>query len=188
MTTGIIIVSHALTHWNMKGVMQGHTDLPLNRLGRRMALWLAARLASEPLHGIYTSDQIRAVQTAWPTARAKSLGIVTDMGLREGRTFRQQRSPAYPTLPFPVAMETRPQALGRITGTMTRIARAHDGETLLLVSHAGVLDLFITSLSPKGVPLPFRGIRTAMNRLAYDAGRWRCIELNRPHFLNPPGA
>lgn len=187
MTTGIIIVSHALTQWNLKGVMQGHTDVPLNAMGRHMADWLAKQLAREKIHGIYTSDLVRAVQTAAPLAREKALDIVADTGLREGRTFRQQTSPVYPTLPFWTEMETRPQALKRITETVTRIARDHDGQTILLVTHAGVLDLFINCECQRERARPFRGIRTALNRLVYDAGYWRCIELNRPHFLNGPG-
>lgn len=83
MTMHLILVSHALTQWNVEGRIQGHTDVSLNGLGREMAEQPALRQVPEPLHAVYTSDLLRAVQTAVPTAEQKSLSIRQSICLNE---------------------------------------------------------------------------------------------------------
>lgn len=183
MTTRLILVSHALTDWNLEGLIQGHTDVPLNRIGHEMARRLALFLAGEPIHAIYTSDLKRAFQTAYPTAKNKRLRINTDIGLREGRSFRQVTSPVYSTLPFSMPVESRAIALNRLDQTLTRIAENHDDQTLLVVTHAGVLELFINSMILSNNWEISHGIRMALNLIEYKAGAWDGLALNRDFFL-----
>ena len=183
MSTRLILVSHALTDWNLKGLIQGHTDVPLNRTGHDMALKLSGKLALETIHAVYASDLKRAWQTARPAAQARGLKVFTDSGLRECRTFRQVKSPVYPTLPFENRIETRSMALKRFHLALTRIVRSHDQETLLLVSHAGIIDIFINTSVRHIRSKPWCGIRMAINVLEYDSGYWKCIVLNKDCFL-----
>lgn len=185
MTTRLILVSHALTDWNLEGLIQGHTDVPLNWLGHRMARQLAMYLSDKPIHAIYSSDLKRAYQTACPTARSKSMDMIIDMGLREGRIFRQVRSPVHPTLAFPDEIETYAMALSRFSETLTRISETHPGQTVLVVTHAGVLKVFVNSIVIKDGMPPFNGVRMALNVIDYDAGSWQGITLNQDVFLNP---
>lgn len=181
MATHIILVSHALTQWNLEGRIQGHTDLSLSYWGRKMAGWLSQWLSKENIHAVYTSDLKRAYQTAWPTAQQKCLKIKQEIRLREGRSIKQERSVLYPTLPFLKEVETRTDLHSRMTAVLLEIALAHEGQTVLVVSHGGSLDLFITGLleTTNNKLLKYQGIRMALNRILYDSGQWDCISLNQ---------
>ncbi len=184
MSTQILLVSHALTQWNIEGKIQGHTDVPLNSCGRKMAEWLAKRLVVETIHAIYSSDLKRAYQTAWPIAEKKSLNIIQDIRLREGRSIEQERSISYPTLPFAMEVETKSDLCCRMVAVLSEVASAHNDQTVLVVSHGGSLDVFITHLleiSGENL-LKYKGIRMALNRIGYDAGIWHCISLDEIFF------
>ena len=186
MTTQLILVSHALTQWNIEGRIQGHTDVPLNHEGKNMAQCLAKRLAKETIHGIYTSDLKRAYQTAEPVAEQKSLSIIQEIGLREGRSLNQELSSAYPTLPFHKEVETEADLYLRMRGALSNIAKHHDNQTILVVSHGGALEFFIKYLLEKDTSpsIKYQGIRMALNRLQYKEGQWTIIHLNENEFLN----
>jgi broad specificity phosphatase PhoE len=186
MTTHLILVAHGITQWNEEGRMQCHTDVPLNHNGKKMADCLASRLSRETIHAIYTSDLKRAIQTAVPTAKQKSLEIIQDIGLREGRSIYQERSKTYPTLPFSKEFETESDLLLRMDAALSQIATSHDNQTILAVSHAGALGIFINKVleNSKDNLLRYYGIRTALNKINYTAGVWHCISLNDAAFLN----
>ncbi len=180
MATQLILVSHALTQWNIEGRIQGHTDVPLNYYGRKMAGWLAKRLTKENIQAVYTSDLKRAYQTAWPLAEQKALNIIQDIRLREGRSIKQERSSVYLTLPFCKEVETKSDLLSRMTEVLSEIARTHNNKTVLVVSHGGSLELFINWLLDKSCNkgLKYQGIRMAVNRIQFDSKQWDCIRLN----------
>ena len=186
MTTQLILVSHALTQWNIEGKIQGHTDVPLNREGKKMAQLLSKRMTRESIHAVYTSDLKRAVQTGKPTAEQKSLEIIQDIRLREGRSINQERSDRYPTLPFSREVETEIDLYFRMAAVLSDIAQAHDEQTVLVVSHGGSLDIFIKRIleNTNENLLEYQGIRMALNRINCDAGFWHCIRLNEDGFLN----
>jgi len=185
LTTRLILVSHAVTQWNIEGRIQGHTDVPLNRQGKKMAELLAERLAEEIIGAIYTSDLKRAVQTAEPISKQKSIKIIQDIRLREGRSINQERSDTYPTLPFPLEVETKTDLYRRATEALTQIAMNHQNQTVLVVSHGGLLDIFITALLEKSENklLQYKGKRMALNQIKYNLGHWHCITLNEDAFL-----
>ncbi len=179
--THIILITHALTQWNIEKRIQGHTDVPLNQEGRVMAEALALYLRSEKIHAVYTSDLCRALETAAPLARQKSLVIHQDMRLREGRSVFQERSDHYAMLPFPVEVETEPIVLERMMEVMGAIGKIHAGETVLVVSHGAAVEIFIShllSLNPKSA-LVYDNIRMAINRLVFENGSWDCLDLNQ---------
>ena len=186
MTTRFILISHALTQWNVEGRIQGHTDVPLNRDGENMAQRLAERLAKETIHAVYTSDLKRAYQTALPVAEQKSLKIIQDSRLREGRCINQERSSTYPTLPFYKEVETKTDLYLRMAAALSDIARRHDNQSVLVVSHGGAIEIFINHIleNTKENLLTYQGIRMALNRIYYTARAWQCIKLNDGDFLN----
>ncbi len=63
-TQRLWLVRHGTTQWNSEQRFCGHSDLPLSLEGRRQAQWLARRLHSEQITTIYSSDLLRAQQTA----------------------------------------------------------------------------------------------------------------------------
>ncbi|WP_022666207.1 histidine phosphatase family protein [Desulfospira joergensenii] len=187
MTTRVILVSHALTPWNLQGRVQGHTDVPLHPLGWEMARWLGRQLAGERVDAIYTSDLIRAVQTALPCARQKSIQIKTDIRLREGRSILQERSALYPTLDFSKEVETKTDLFLRMNKALSEIAGTHGGESLLVVSHAAAVDIFINALLEKsGDTSLHKGTRMALNFLCRTPNGWQIDHLEKDHFLKVP--
>ena len=51
-TTRICIIRHGETDWNVEKRIQGHTDIPLNTLGRAQALAMAFNAAHQRFHAI----------------------------------------------------------------------------------------------------------------------------------------
>ncbi len=185
MTTRIVIITHALTQWNVDGRIQGHTDTPLNRTGRKMAILLAERLKNEKIGSIYTSDLRRAYETAEPLAKIKNLAIIRDMRLREGRSMNQERESEYPVLHFPKEFENEDDVRRRMIEALTEIAEDNPGESVLVVSHGGAVEIFISHILKASNDnfLRYHGKRTALNILQYEACIWKCLSLNDDRHL-----
>ncbi len=184
METNFLVVTHALTQWNVEGRIQGHTDLPLNKDGRKMAGQLAKRLLKEHIDSIYTSDLQRTIETALPFARMRSLKIIKDIRLREGRSINQERSDSYPTLPFHTEVENEVGAFERIFFALSEIAHENQGKNVLIISHGGVVELFINHvIASEKSPIRYQGIRMALNRLSFRDGKWHCMSLDEDDFI-----
>src|SRR5690349_21569903 len=81
--TRILLARHGETDWNREGRWQGHSDQPLNATGLLQAQALARRLAREQIDALYTSDLLRAPQTAAAVDREAGLEPIPTSGLRE---------------------------------------------------------------------------------------------------------
>ncbi len=154
----LILVRHGQTTWNSEGRVQGHTDVPLSDLGRWQSERVAARLASEPLHAIYSSDLQRALHTAQAIAAQHNLPVNADARLREiakgeweGRDWQEVRA-LYPAMfaawqanrdQVPHGAETLTQFAARLATLRDDIKRRHPDQTVLLVGHGGSLTMFI---------------------------------------------
>lgn len=57
----LFITRHGQTDWNLRGIIQGTTDIPLNDTGRAQALTVAKVLKEEKLDAIIVSPLKRAV-------------------------------------------------------------------------------------------------------------------------------
>jgi len=150
--TKILLARHGETDWNRIGRWQGHADLPLNDAGRGQAVELAERLAGDGIAAIYTSDLMRASQTARVVADRLGLAVIEDAGLREidvgswsgfTRAEVEQRFPeGYGRwLDGEIGHdgETREELTERVVGAVERIAAAHPDDTILVVTHGGAI-------------------------------------------------
>ena len=142
--TTILLARHGETDWNRDGRWQGWADPPLNDAGRAQARELAERLRETPFDAVYSSDLRRARETAELVAEPHGVPVDVDAGLREidvgswsGLT-RAQIDERFPDGERPDG-ETREQHAARVLAAFERIARAHMGERILVVSHGGSL-------------------------------------------------
>ena len=81
--TRILAIRHGETDWNVAGRIQGQLDIPLNATGRWQVTRLALAVAEEGIAAVYSSDLLRAFETAQAVSRGCGQPIVTDVGLRE---------------------------------------------------------------------------------------------------------
>ena len=131
---------------------------------------LAARLAGEQASALYASDLRRAQQTAHPIAASLALQPVAESGLREqnfGRVdgmrvddIKEQHPEAWegwlrfePDHAMPEGESTR-QFHARVMDAVHRLVAAHRGETLVLVTHGGVLDMIYRTARSLGLAGP----------------------------------
>ena len=156
MVTRIVAVRHGETAWNRDTRIQGHQDIPLNDTGRWQAQRVADALADEGIEAIYSSDLLRAWQTAEALAARLALPITADDRLRErcfgvfetltydaiderwpepARRWRQ-REPAF----APDGGESLDGFSQRCVGAVIACAQAHPGQTIAIVAHGGVMD------------------------------------------------
>jgi 2,3-bisphosphoglycerate-dependent phosphoglycerate mutase len=142
--TTILLARHGETDWNREGRFQGWADPPLNEAGRAQASALAERLRETPFDAVYSSDLRRAHETAVVVAEPHGIPVVSDPGLREidvgswsGLT-RAEIEERFPGADHHDG-ESRAHHLARVLATAERIARAHVGERILIVSHGGSL-------------------------------------------------
>jgi probable phosphoglycerate mutase len=95
----LVIWRHGQTDWNIENRFQGHSDIPLNKVGHYQASHAAKILAGMNPTRIIASDLIRAQETALKLSEIVRVEIETDPRLREtnggnweGRTGEENRA------------------------------------------------------------------------------------------------
>lgn len=203
----MILVRHGETEWNRVERFRGRTDIELNETGRRQALLTAQRLSGWQIGAIYSSPLKRALQTAQPIAEACGLGVAVlegiadvDYGVWAGlpaEEARAQYPDAYQTwvhtpllARFPQGESLR-QVQARSWSALEEISSAHEGDTILLVSHVVVNRVLICSALGL-VEDAFWRIgqdNAAINLLQGANGRYRVLLLNDTcHLESPDGS
>lgn len=193
-----LFVRHGETDYNAERRIQGHLNVALNETGRLQAAALAGYLADMPIGAIYSSDLIRAYQTAEPIAEALGLPITTNERLREinlgvfqGMTGDElRRSPhhadAYEMWRTddryaPSGGESFSQLGDRTLAAWEQIAQQSPAETVLIVTHGGNIKSLVMRLFPSD-ERPYI-LNTSVTELVQEHDQWilrRFAEL--PHL------
>ena len=157
--TTILLVRHGETDWNAERRVQGHSDTPLNETGRMQALSLAIVLDDEPIDAIYSSDLLRAHETARIVAERKRLEVTAIRDLRERHfgTWEGMTDKEIFTR-FPEAAhglwgdaETKEEMIRRVHDALRRIALAHPDGRILVVTHGGPVRALLAGCGVDGV-------------------------------------
>lgn len=194
MSSRICLVRHGETAWNAERRLQGHTDIPLNETGLAQARATAASLATERFDAAYCSDLTRARQTAEAIANCCGLAPGFDASLRE-RNFGAFQALTYveaqarfphdyhrfesrdPEFTFPGGGENLREFAARIRAALEDIARRHQGGSVLVVTHGGVLDIAHRLATGKHLQAPrdFTIPNAALNWIGWNGESWSLI-------------
>jgi len=201
--TQLIIVRHGQTEWNIAGIRQGHLDSRLTSKGIAQAKALAQRLAQEKFDALYSSDLGRAVQTAMEIADLTGHEIVTDPCLRERhlgifqglnaeeiaekypdeRRMLRTMGPDY-VIPGGESMR---QQVERNVSYLNDLAQKHSGETIVVVTHGGVVSGFFrhTLAIPLDAPRRFEFVNAGVNVFIYEQENWMLLTWGDVSHLAP---
>lgn len=166
--TTLYLTRHGQTEWNLEGRLQGRKDSPLTEKGERHAGWLGESLADVPLDAIYSSSSPRAVRTAEILRGKRPIQLhavedlqEVDMGHWEGRTgadieagsrdeyeaFWKEPHRYEPTN----GGESFVQLGNRVVPAIERILNENHGRSILVVTHAAVLNLLMTAFNGQAI-------------------------------------
>lgn len=191
--TRICIIRHGETDWNVDRRIQGHVDIPLNAIGQAQAAAAAGGLAGQVFAAAYSSDLERAWRTAETATRALDLLVRAERGLRErhygilqGLTSAEilARSPRvharYAARDVDYDFETGEGLASfadRVVATIEHLARRHPGQSVLLVSHGGVLDICYRRATGRDLSAPrdFSIPNAALNWFEIGPSGWRLL-------------
>lgn len=189
-TTQVFLVRHGETEWNLVGKMQGHSDSPLTAVGIAQADALADGMKNQKFSALYSSDLVRAYETARRIATKNHLTIITDNRLRERNLgIFQGLDKQGIAVQFPDEYqqyitdganyvvpngESGQQFFDRCVICLTELAQKHPGERILVVTHGGVLANLFKSTVGLSVASPrrFAVLNTSINVFAYHNGMW----------------
>lgn len=189
--TKICVVRHGETAWNAEKRIQGHVDIPLAEQGLVQAGAAARWLARVPVAALYSSDLLRAWQTAEPIGVA--LGLSPEplpelrerrYGIFEGVTYAAAKT-EHPAVYYileqrdveqeiPGGGESLRQLATRVTDCLRRLAALHVGQTIVIVTHGGVLDIvnrFVRG-NPLETPRDFQIPNAGLTWLTVTGDEW----------------
>jgi broad specificity phosphatase PhoE len=163
------LIRHGQTDWNLLGKWQGQSaEAPgLNTAGRAQALSILDQLPNADFSALYSSDLLRARQTAELIAAPLGLAVTLDPRLREmnlgawegmlssdiesqypRELENRKRDPFH--APAPNGESPR-QVAERVIAAADEIAGKHPNESALIVSHGVALAVMICHA--RGIPL-----------------------------------
>lgn len=153
--TRLYLIRHGQSDGNAEGRFGGHSPTPLSELGRAQAEATAKALQRENIDQIYSSDLLRAVQTAEPLAGLLGVEInkttafrERNVGVLEGLTFAESKE-RYPKDYYALINrninhvitggESYRNLLSRGTRAIGEILRTHRGQKVAIFSHTGAI-------------------------------------------------
>lgn len=200
-STHLVLVRHGEANCNAEGIVGGHLGCTgLSALGVAQAEALRARWEEtgemRRADALYASVLPRAIQTAEIIAPALGhLDLTTDCDLCElhpgecdGMTW-EEFSHLYPRPDFRLDPD-RPLSPGgeswsgflrRVDRTLRALAERHDGETVVVACHGGVVNASLVAflgLAHGGTGLDLRTRNASITEWEREDGRWRLLRYN----------
>lgn len=195
----IYLIRHAETGFNRDGRVQGHSESNLSPLGVKQARRVGRRLGYVEFVAAYASPSTRTMDTA--RFALGKLDIVPREGLREIRLGDWEGQKAdelrkrYPReverwFHSPMAVripgaETVGQFRRRVVREMNRIRKEHPCGEIAVVTHAGVICAYLTSVL--GMSLDdlwsFKIRNASVTRVLFPQGKARIDLLGDIHHL-----
>lgn len=164
-------------------------DPPLTDSGREQAERLAAWLAHERVHHVVSSPLRRAIETAAPIAAAHGLSVEILTSLRE---YDSDADHYIPVEELRETKDERWQAMvegrwedyggeaperfrARIVPSIDAVIDAHPGETVVVVCHGGVINVYLGAMLGLEHHLWFDPAYTSLSRVRAARGGPRSL-------------
>jgi len=193
----LIFVRHGETPWNVTLQYQGQGNVPLNERGQEQARRAAERLRRFEVAALYSSDIVRAWQTAEIVGAALGRTPVAmpelreiDVGQWEGHTPEElyRRFPDHmaeykrdPARTVRIGGESYAQLQARALVALTYLQETHrQGETIVAVSHGGTIRALLCHVIGLDLGLFGRMWLDNGSLTEFRLGRngWRLMRLN----------
>lgn len=175
MQTVFYILRHGQTQWNAEKRIQGQKNPPLNARGHQEAETISQALRDVEFNLIFSSDLLRAKQTADTIASKRSLTVQTSSSLRERyygqlegkkdeevhkdpilkeliRTFENQSVEKSWSSAIVPDMESDEKLADRLIKFLRELTALYPGKKILVISHGGPIRVLLMQLGfvPKG--------------------------------------
>jgi glucosyl-3-phosphoglycerate phosphatase len=186
-----VLWRHGQTTWNREHRFQGQTDIPLDEVGEGQAELAARQLAALRPGALFSSDLVRAQQTAAPLSRLTGLPVSLDKDLRErfggdweglSDAVIRERYPAERATWNPPNGEPTLVVADRVATAFARIADTLEaGQLAVLVGHGAALRLGmerILGLSALAGPTLGSLVNCSWSVLELRDAHWRLNEYN----------
>jgi broad specificity phosphatase PhoE len=156
----IYLTRHGETEWNEKKLIQGHTDIPLNTKGKEQAKLLGKQLKDIDFDVVFSSDLLRAANSAEIIIKEKEMTVIKIKALRErffgrfeGKSLDEMRK-AFGEVMLVTKekqkklkiydVENDEEIITRLIPFMKKTAKQYIGKKILMVTHGGLLRAFLS--------------------------------------------
>ena len=184
--TEIILIRHGETEWNSQKRMQGHSNSDLSSLGQAQIQALGQWTKNVPFDHIYSSDSLRAKQTAEAITqfsghelkidlrlREKNLGVFEGLTSEEARERHPEVFRLFKTAGSKYVIdegESTQQLQDRALEIVEEIRIKHPEERVLLVTHGGCIRVVMKHSLGLSLETPTRFLirNTGVFRLVWE--------------------
>ena len=200
----VVLWRHGQTDWNMVNRFQGHSDIPLNDVGRYQVKHAAEILAGMNPTAIISSDLGRARDTAQALAELVGLTVRTDENLREtnggmweGKTGAENRAEDFQNFirwidgddnPAGTTGEKRSEVADRAVGVIMRELEGKSDQLLIVATHGGTARCVLGQLLQ--LPLTHWGVIGGLSNASWsilerNPRQWNLMEHNAGSIPEP---
>jgi broad specificity phosphatase PhoE len=200
----VLLWRHGQTDWNMVNRFQGHSDIPLNDVGRYQAKHAAEILAGMNPTAIISSDLGRARATAQALADLVGLPVTvhenlreTNGGLWEGKTGTENRAEDFKNFirwidgddnPAGTTGEKRSEVAARAVGVIMKELEGKTDQLLVVATHGGTARCVLGELLQ--LPLSHWGVIGGLSNASWsilerNTRQWNLIEHNAGSIPEP---
>ena len=184
--TEIILIRHGETEWNSQKRMQGHSNSDLSSVGQAQIQALGQWMKNVPFDLIYSSDSLRAKQTAEAITqfsghelqfdqrlREKNLGVFEGLTSEEARERHPEVFRLFKTAGSKYVIdegESTQQLQDRALEIVNEIRIKHPEEHVLLVTHGGFIRVVMKHSLGLSLETPTRFLirNTGVFRLVWE--------------------
>jgi broad specificity phosphatase PhoE len=204
MSNRVLLWRHGQTDWNVANRFQGHSDIPLNDVGKAQAKHAAQVLAGMKPTMIISSDLERARFTAQELADLVNLKVSvtpllreTNGGQWEGKTGAQNRADDFENFvrwidgedhPAGTTGERRSEVAARATKAINEALAGKDDQLLVVTTHGGTARCLLGHLLQ--LPISHWGVIGGLSNASWSIVQtnprgWHLVEHNAGSIPEP---